>query len=137
MDKSFKFGVKSHPMDVSQFMVLAVIGIAAGLLSGFMGVGGGIVIVPALVYFMGMSQHGAQGSSIAAIMLLPVGVFSVLNYYREGHVNFVYSGIIALFFVVGSYAGSKWVQGIDASLLKKIFASLMIGIAVKILLEKK
>ena len=137
MDKSFKFGVKSQSMDAIQFVILALIGIAAGLLSGFMGVGGGIVIVPALVYFLGSTQHQAQGTSIAAIMLLPVGILSVLNYYREGNVNFVYSGIIALFFLVGSYAGSKWVQGIDAGLLKKIFAVLMLGIAVKMLFEKK
>lgn len=124
-------------MDAIQFVILAFIGIAAGLLSGFMGVGGGVIIVPALVYFLGLTQHQAQGSSIAAIMLLPVGILSVINYYREGNVNFVYSAVIALFFVAGSYAGSKWVQGLDTSLLKKIFALLMIGIAVKMLLEKK
>lgn len=118
------------------FITLALIGIAAGFLSGFMGVGGGIIIVPALVFFLGLTQHQAQGSSIAAIMLLPVGLLSVMNYYKEGNVNLSYSAVIAIFFVAGSYFSSRWVQGIDAGLLKKIFAGVMIVVALKMLIGK-
>eukprot|EP01034_Spumella_vulgaris_P013919 gene13919-17785_t len=88
-------------MDATGFLILALIGVAAGFLSGFMGVGGGILIVPALVYAMGLSQHEAQGTSIAAIMLLPVGILSVMNYYKAGNVNFMYAGVVALFFLAG------------------------------------
>jgi len=123
-------------MDVTGFITLALIGIAAGLLSGFMGVGGGIIIVPALVFFLGLTQHQAQGSSIAAIMLLPVGLLSVMNYYKEGNVNLGYAAVIAVFFVAGSYFSSRWVQGIDAGLLKKIFAGVMIVVALKMLIGK-
>jgi len=123
-------------MDATSFMILALIGISAGFLSGFMGVGGGIIIVPALIFFFGMSQHSAQGSSIAAIMLLPVGILSVMNYYKAGNVNFAYSAIIAGFFLVGSYLSSRWVQGVDASLIKKVFAGVLIIIAIKMFFSK-
>lgn len=124
-------------MEIQKLIILALIGIGAGLLSGFMGVGGGILIVPALIYFMGMTQHAAQGTSIAAIMLLPVGILSVLNYHKEGNVNFAYSAAIALFFLLGSFFGSRWAQGIDVLILKRIFAVIMILIAVKMLFETK
>lgn len=124
-------------MEVQKLVLLACIGIGAGLLSGFMGVGGGIIIVPALVYLLGMSQHAAQGTSIAAIMLLPVGILSVMNYYKAGNVNFIYSGLIALFFLVGSYAGSKWAQGVDALVLKRVFACIMFVIAIKMFFDAK
>jgi uncharacterized membrane protein YfcA len=123
-------------MDATSFTILALIGIGAGFLSGFMGVGGGVIIVPALIFFFGMSQHSAQGSSIAAIMLLPVGILSVINYYKAGNVNFTYSAIIAGFFLVGSYLSSRWVQGIDASLIKKVFAGVLVIIAIKMFFSK-
>lgn len=124
-------------MEIQKLVLLACIGIGAGLLSGFMGVGGGIIIVPALVYLMGMSQHAAQGTSIAAIMLLPVGILSVINYNKEGNVNFIYSGLIALFFLGGSYAGSKWAQGVDTLVLKRVFACVLLVIAVKMFFDAK
>jgi len=132
----FYQNISVRKMDVTGFISLALIGIAAGLLSGFMGVGGGIIIVPALVFFLGLTQHQAQGSSIAAIMLLPVGLLSVMNYYKEGNVNLGYAAVIAVFFVAGSYFSSRWVQGIDAGLLKKIFAGVMIVVALKMLIGK-
>lgn len=124
-------------MEIQKIILLAFIGIGAGLLSGFMGVGGGIVIVPALVYILGMSQHAAQGTSIAAIMLLPVGILSVINYYKAGNVNFVYSALIALFFLAGSYAGSKWVQGVDTVILKRVFAGILFVLAIKMFIDAK
>lgn len=123
-------------MDVTGFVLLALIGVAAGFLSGFMGVGGGIVIVPALVYFMHLNQHEAQGTSLAAIMLLPVGILSVMNYYKAGHVNFGYAAVVAGFFLAGSYVSSRWVQGLDAEIVKKIFAGILIIVALKMLFGK-
>lgn len=123
-------------MDVNSFLLLAAIGVAAGFLSGFMGVGGGIVIVPALVFFLGLTQHQAQGTSIAAIMLLPVGVLSVMNYYKAGNVNFMYAAVVAGFFLIGSYVSSKWIQGIDPSVIKKVFAGFLVLVAIKMFFSK-
>jgi len=123
-------------MDVTGFITLALIGIAAGMLSGFLGVGGGIIIVPMLMLLMGLSQHQAQGTSIAAIMLLPVGILSVINYYKAGNVNFAYSAVVAVFFVGGSYLSSKWVQGIEPGILKKVFAGIMILVALRMIFSK-
>lgn len=123
-------------MDVNSFIILALIGIGAGFLSGFMGVGGGIVIVPALVFFMGLSQHQAQGTSIAAIMLLPVGILSVMNYYKAGNVNFMYAAVVAGFFLAGSYVSSRWIQGIDAAVIKKVFAGVLVLVALKMFFSK-
>lgn len=123
-------------MDFQTIFVLLIIGLLAGLLSGFMGVGGGIIIVPALVFFLHLDQQTAQGTSLAAIMLLPVGAIAVYNYWKAGKVNFEYSAVILLFFLVGSYFGSKLSLRLDPLLLKRVFAGLMILIAIRLLLSK-
>lgn len=123
-------------MDFQTIFVLLIIGLLAGLLSGFMGVGGGIIIVPALVFFLHLDQQTAQGTSLAAIMLLPVGAIAVYNYWKAGKVNFEYSAVILLFFLVGSYFGSKLSLRLDPLLLKRVFAGLMIVIAIRLLLSK-
>ena len=73
-------------MDIQFILVAILIGIAAGMLSGLVGVGGGLIIVPGLIYFLGFSQHSAQGTSLGLI-LLPVGIFGVLQYYKQGNVD--------------------------------------------------
>ena len=113
-----------------------IIGVLAGMLSGFMGVGGGIIIVPALVFFLQLDHHSAQGTSLAAIMLLPVGAIAVYNYWKAGKVNFEYSAVILVFFLLGSYFGSKLSLRVDPLLLKRIFAGLIIIIAIRMLMSK-
>lgn len=127
---------KVAKMDGQSFLLLALIGIGAGLLSGTMGVGGGVVIVPALVFLMGFSQHMAQGTSIAAIMLLPVGIISVVNYHKAGNVNFGYAAVISAFFLLGSYVSSKWAQGLDPHTIRKTFSVVLVLIAIKMFFEK-
>ncbi len=73
-------------MDTQTLIILIIIGIAAGMLGGMVGVGGGIIIVPALVFFLGFSQKMAQGTSLG-ILLLPVGILGVIQYYKEGYVD--------------------------------------------------
>lgn len=119
-------------MNMSLVITLILIGVFAGMLGGLVGVGGGIIIVPALIYFASMSQHEAQGTSLGVI-IMPVGIFAVWNYYQKGFVNFKYAAIIAVGFLVGGYLGSKISLSISQDVLKKIFATLMIVIAVKIL----
>jgi uncharacterized protein len=123
-------------MDMQFILIVTLIGIAAGMLGGLVGVGGGLIIVPGLVYFLGFSQHTAQGTSLGLIML-PVGILGVLHYYKQGHVDFKTVGILAAGFLIGSYFGSKIALNMPQETVKKIFASLMIVIAIKMLFFDK
>ena len=123
-------------MDIQTILIIILVGIAAGILGGLVGVGGGIIIVPALVYFIGFSQKEAQGTSLGLIML-PVGILGVLQYYKQGHVDFRVVAILAAGFLAGSYFGSKVALSLPQETVKKIFALLMIIIAVKMLFFDK
>jgi len=128
--------IKKKEMDIQIILIIILVGVAAGMLGGLVGVGGGIIIVPALVYFIGMSQKSAQGTSLGLIML-PVGILGVLQYYKQGHVDFRVVGILAIGFLVGSYFGSKIALSLPQETVKKIFAVLMVIIAVKMLFFDK
>lgn len=123
-------------MDTQTILIIIMVGVAAGMLSGLVGVGGGLIIVPALVYFIGFSQKTAQGTSLALIML-PVGIFGVIQYYKQGHVDFKIVGLLAIGFLAGSFFGSKLALSISQEMLKKVFAVLMIMIAIKMLFLDK
>jgi len=122
-------------MTLHTILSLVIIGIMAGILSGLVGVGGGVVMVPMLVLFLGFSQHQAQGTSLA-VLVVPVTAIAVYNYYKEGYIDWRYAVIIAVFFVIGGYFGSKLAINIDQKMLKKIFGVVLLGIAGKMLLEK-
>lgn len=119
-------------MDIQTIIILCGIGLTAGILSGFVGIGGGIIIVPALIYMLGMTQHQAQGTSLF-LMLPPIGVLAVYNYYQSGNINFWYGAIIAVLFVIGGYLGSKWSLKLDASVVRLIFGIIMLYVALKLL----
>ncbi len=121
---------------MESIIYLILIGLAAGFLGGMVGIGGGVIIVPALVLLFGLSQHNAQGISLT-MMLFPVGLFGVLNYYKKGHVDFKYAGLIAVGFLIGSYLGSKFSLTLPQELVKKIFAVVMILLALKMLFSGK
>jgi uncharacterized protein len=132
---------KNKTMDTYIIIILLVVGLFAGMLGGMVGVGGGIIIVPALVYFLGFSQHTAQGTSLGLIML-PVGVLGFLQYYHSSikagtPINFIVIGILAVAFVVGSYFGSKLAISIPQGLLKKYFAILLLLVGIKMLFFDK
>ena len=124
--------VKKSDMSTQIILIVILIGVAAGMLGGMVGVGGGLIIVPALVYFLGISQHSAQGTSLGLI-LLPVGILAVLNYYKQGHVDFKIVGLLAVGFLAGSYFGSKIALSLPQDTVKKIFAAFMIIVAIKML----
>ncbi len=128
--------IKKKEMDIQTILIIILVGIAAGILGGLVGVGGGIIIVPALVYFIGFSQKTAQGTSLGLIML-PVGIFGVLQYYKQGHVDFKVVGMLAIGFLAGSYFGSRFALSLPQETVKKIFAGLMIIIAVKMIFFDK
>lgn len=115
--------------------ILLCIGLMAGILSGMVGVGGGIIIVPALIYFMSMNQQQAQGTSLA-VLLLPVGILAVYNYYKAGFVDIRSTLIIASTFVVGGFIGSKIAIAIDQNTLKKVFGIFMLLLSLKMIFGK-
>ncbi len=119
-------------MNAETLMILVAIGFMAGVLSGLVGVGGGIIIVPALVFFLGFSQQEAQGTSLG-LLLLPVGILAVLNYYNKGYIDVKVVGIMCLAFVVGGWVGSKVALQLSEEVVKKIFAVVLIYTAFKML----
>ena len=123
-------------MNLQLILILILIGITAGILSGLVGVGGGIIIVPALVYFLAFSQKQAQGTSLG-ILLLPIGILGVLQYYKAGFVDWRTVWLVAIGFLAGSYFGSKIALNISQEAIKKIFAIMMILIACKMLFFDK
>lgn len=127
---------KTTAMDAQTIIILLLIGLVAGILSGVVGIGGGIVIVPALVFFLGFSQKMAQGTSLA-ILLLPIGLLGVMQFYKAGYVDIKVTLIIALAFFIGSYFGSRIALSVPQNTLKKMFAILLMLIAVKMLLPQK
>ena len=116
-------------------LILIVIGIITGVMAGMLGIGGAIIMIPALVFFMGISQQTAQGTSLA-VMLPPIGIIAAYNYYKEGQVNIKFAIILALFFLIGSYFGSKLALNLSQPVLKKIFGILLLLVAAKMLLSK-
>jgi uncharacterized membrane protein YfcA len=122
-------------MDLTTVITLAIIGLFAGFASGMIGIGGGIVIVPALVYFLALSQHEAQGISIG-MLLMPVGFLAAYNYYKSGNFHFNYSLTIGITFVLGAFLGSKLSLNIDELLMKRIFGVVMLLLALKMIFSK-
>ena len=122
-------------MTVSELGILICIGLVAGLLSGFVGIGGGLVIVPALVYFLGMPQHAAQGTSLV-MMLPPIGILACYNYYQSGNLNWKYGLALAVIFVVGAYFGSKMSLKLPAHVVKKVFGVIMLLASLKMIFSK-
>ena len=123
-------------MDMQTILILVIIGICAGMLSGLVGIGGGIIIVPALVFFMAFPQKMAQGTSLG-ILLLPVGILGVIQYYKQGYIDMRVVAIISVAFLFGGYFGSKIALSLPQETVKKIFAIFMLLIAVKMLFFDK
>lgn len=122
-------------MQTDTILILIAIGLTAGILSGFVGIGGGLLIVPALIFFLGMSQFEAQGTSLA-MMLPPIGILAVMNYAKTGNLNWKYALILAVVFIIGGYIGSKISLSLSPQLVKKIFGVLMLAAAFKLIFSK-
>lgn len=120
---------------MNEILILLIIGLAAGLVSGVLGIGGGIIIIPMLIGFLGYTQKDAQGTSLG-LLLLPIGILAVINYYKAGHVNFKAVGIMVVTFVIGSYLSSLYAITLPEGVLKKVFAVFLILYALKLLIGK-
>jgi uncharacterized protein len=128
---------KNNTMTTQLVITLLLIGLSAGLLSGLVGIGGGIILVPALVFFMSYSQHQAQGTSLG-VLTFPVVILAFLHYYASGKasgepLDMKVIGVLAITFIIGAYFGSRIAVKIDQELLKKIFAIVLLFSASKLL----
>jgi uncharacterized membrane protein YfcA len=121
-------------MTTQTIFILITIGLLAGILSGFVGVGGGIVIVPGLVYMLGFTQHQAQGTSLF-ILSMPVVILATMNYWKTGNVNWKFGLIIAVTFVLGGYIGSKLALKISPGLVKFLFGILMAYVSFRLIVS--
>jgi len=116
-------------------LILIFLGAIAGFSAGFLGIGGGVIVIPGLVYLMNYSQLQAQGTSLA-MMLPPIGLFAFYNYYNAGYVNVKSAVILVLSFMIASYFSSKIAVNIPEQIIKKVFAVFLIIYASKLLFEK-
>lgn len=123
---------QKKPMTFQIILLISIIGLLAGMLSGLIGVGGGIIIVPALVFFLGFSQHQAQGTSLG-LLLLPVGILAVVNYYNKGYIDVKVVAIMSIAFIIGGYFGSKISLVLSQEVIRKIFAIILFYTAFKML----
>lgn len=121
-------------MSSTTIIILICIGLAAGILSGFVGIGGGIIIVPALVFFLGLTQHQAQGTSLF-VLAMPVVLLAVLNYWKTNNVNWQYGLVIALTFVAGGYIGSKLSLKLSPSIVKLLFGAILAYVSIRLMLS--
>ncbi|MEY4571254.1 MAG: hypothetical protein RLZ10_447 [Bacteroidota bacterium] len=121
-------------MPTQTIFILIFIGLMAGALSGFVGVGGGIIIVPALVYMLGFSQHEAQGTSLF-ILSMPVVILATINYWKTGNVNWKFGLVVALAFILGGYIGSKLSLKMSPGLVKFLFGLLMAYMSFRLIIS--
>lgn len=123
-------------MSLTTILLLLLVGLLAGMMSSLVGIGGGIIIVPALVLIFGLNQKAAQGTSLL-LLSMPVAFAGAYNYYKAGHADWKIAVILALAFVIGGFFGSKVALGLETIVIKRIFAVFMIIIAVKYLFFDK
>ena len=121
-------------LDFQTLIILVLIGITAGILSGFIGIGGGIIIVPGLIYLLGFTQIQAQGTSLA-LMLPPIGILAFMHYYKAGNVDLKVASVVAVTFVVGGFFGAKLAHKLDQNIVKIIFGAIMLLISIKLIVS--
>ena len=119
-------------VEVGGFILL---GLAAGMLSGALGIGGAVLIVPVLVYIFGWPQHLAQGTTLA-MLVPPIGILAAWQYYRAGHIDFRVAGMLCIGFFVGGYFGGQIANQLPADTLRKIFGAVLLLVSMRMILGK-
>lgn len=117
------------------YLVLLAIGLGAGLLAGMFGIGGGLIIVPALIFLVGLGEVEAIGTSLAAL-IPPVGLLGAAEYYRTGHISIRYAALIAVGLFIGAYFGARVTIALPEQLVRRLFAALLIVMGVRMLVAK-
>ena len=115
-----------------EILWLTIIGLTAGTLSGFLGVGGATILIPALIIIFKLSQHMAQGTSLAAL-LLPVGLLAAIKYWQAGNINIKFALLMAVGFLIGGYIGAVFAQPVPDALLRKFFGIYLLIIALQMI----
>ena len=116
-------------------LICLFIGLIAGTLSGIFGIGGGIIIIPALVFMLGLTQHQAQGTTLA-IMIPPIGLLAAWRYWQAGNAKIGLAAFVCLGFFIGGYIGASLIQGMNEVLLKRLFGIFLIIIATRLIMGK-
>jgi uncharacterized membrane protein YfcA len=111
---------------------LIILGLIAGVASGLIGIGGGIIIIPALVFIFGLSQQEAQGTTLA-LLVPPIGILAAWTYYKQGYVDMKVALLICLGFVVGSLIGARFATGLSTAMLQKVFGVFLLLMSAKLL----
>jgi hypothetical protein len=119
--------------EIMEIVLFVFLGILTGVFSGFLGIGGGLILIPAFVFLLGMTQHQAQGTSLA-IMIPPIGLLAALKYYSVGNVNLKVAIFVCLGFFFGGYLGASLAQTISDVFLRKIFAIFLLFVSLRMLL---
>jgi uncharacterized membrane protein YfcA len=122
-------------MNLHELIILLLIGLLAGFISGTFGVGGGIIIIPALVFILGLSQHQAQGTSLA-MMLAPIGIFAAYNYFRAGYINIRFAIVLMIAFIAGAYLGSLFAINASSLWLKRMFGILIVVVGLRMIFTR-
>jgi hypothetical protein len=120
---------------MTNIVLYIILGVLAGVLSGLIGIGGATIIIPALVFMFGLSQHMAQGTTLA-LMVPPIGILAAWMYYQKGFVDFKIAGFICLGFLLGGLLGAKLAVELPGPLLKKMFGVFLLFISLKMIFIK-
>ncbi|MDE2179829.1 MAG: sulfite exporter TauE/SafE family protein [candidate division NC10 bacterium] len=118
-----------------EIVMYVLLGVVAGICSGLIGIGGGIIIIPALVFWFGLSQHQAQGTTLA-LLVPPIGLLAAWTYYSKGYVDLRIAGLICIGFFVGGLLGAKLAVGLSNPVLEKLFGIALFLISLKMLFAK-
>ncbi|MGD0785666.1 MAG: sulfite exporter TauE/SafE family protein [Sedimentisphaerales bacterium] len=120
---------------MANIFLCLLVGVVAGILSGILGIGGGVIIIPALIFLFGMTQHMAQGTTLA-LMIPPIGILAAMEYYKKGFVDIKIAALICIGFVLGGFLGAKFAMAIDEQILKKIFGIFFLIISLRMIFFK-
>lgn len=116
-------------------ILYVILGVVAGILSGMLGIGGGLILIPGLIYIFGLTQLQAQGTTLA-LMVPPIGLLAAMRYYQNGNVKLGMAGFICMGFFVGGLLGANLVQNLPEPLIRKIFALFLLFVSLRMLLAK-
>jgi len=120
---------------MTQTLLYVLLGLTAGTLSGLIGIGGGVIIVPALIFLFGFSQHAAQGTTLA-LLVPPIGILAALEYYREGHVDLKVAALVCAGFFIGGLIGARIAGQMSSTALERLFGIMIILIGLKMTFAK-
>lgn len=120
---------------MTDILLYLLLGLVAGIFSGLIGIGGGIIIIPALVFLFGLSQHQAQGTTLA-LLVPPIGFLAAWTYYKEGYVDLRIASLICVGFFLGGLLGAKLAVGLSNPVLEKVFGAALLLISLKMILVR-